>query len=1116
MEIKRGSEVVCDVYLDDDSYTTEEIMGEHTLVLKFLSRNVVDLRIDDYVEFSGVTYKIRHNEKVTKRETSLGWEYNVTFYAPRYTLQDVGFFLSGTPQRKKNADSYTGTASDWLQLMVKNMNRGDEGWSAGECIESRYVTLSFRDKTVSSVLDELAQELDTEYWINGKVINIGKQEISSDGLVLAQGKGLGFTELELSAVNDTPPVTVLYPYGSDTNIASDYGSDYLILPGGALSIEKNVDKYGRREQSLQFSHIYPKGEFVVTERIDDFTLRASGIDFNLTDCLLDGVEAVVTFQDGALAGYELAIADGSWDNATKQFRLVQNEEENALKVPGDINFSTGDRFILSGLKMPQSYIDAAEQQLLQEATAWLDENSEELVQLKGTCDEITFRLKDISIACGQMVGVYSEPLGIDREIRTTKVKRYLNNDGTPSYKYEITLSDFLESNGFKDLVNEVSNLPEEVFRKDKETVNYTKRRFRDAKETMEMLEESLLDTFTNSISPITVQTMQMLVGDESLQFRFVDSKTSPAAVNPGITYDNTTKQLTIPKNILQHMTLGITAITPSHDASEYKYWDMAAYTSAVLAEANKRYYLYAKVAKDGTTGEFLLSETAIKMEGVDGYYHLLVGTLGTEYDGTRSFATLYGFTEVLPGRITTEKIVSSDGTSYFDMESSALKLGDALDFNSAGDGKLKLKGTIVQSQSGDESPVGCFRGTYNSSYTYYNGDIVTYDNGNGTSTYRYIYDTPKSGNPPSSSTYWAVIAAQGTDGTSGSYYEYRYAVNGSATAPPTIDKKSSSPSGWSTSMPSVSTGYYLWCTVAKKDYLGSLQTSWSTPVRLTGKDGADGIGKDGATGPALVFRGEYDGDTPATYYGNATRVDAVKYGSTYYVARTDAGEFSGKAPTNTSYWNTFGASFESIATGLLLAEAANIAGWMFSNECIYSQSSTMRLDGRKSPKTNLHIAVGADAANTPGSAPFRVDTTGKVYAGNATVKGTIQADTIVCNNFTQWGAPGLLAIGHIGTSTTITSVCSVGGVKFTTISTGSAGKHTVKFSGLDHTNYTVLWQGISYTTTGQGFRGTIGVLSKTSSSFVIHCIDTDNNNHNLLDDALQIDLILIGYPKSTT
>lgn len=78
------------------------------------------------------------------------------------------------------------------------------------------------------------------------------------------------------------------------------------------------------------------------------------------------------------------------------------------------------------------------------------------------------------------------------------------------------------------------------------------------------------------------------------------------------------------------------------------------------------------------TGEFLLSETAIDMDAVSGYYYLLVGILNSEYDGARSYVSLYGFTEILPARITTDRIVSTDGKTFFDL--AAGKIGGFIDF----------------------------------------------------------------------------------------------------------------------------------------------------------------------------------------------------------------------------------------------------------------------------------------------------------------------------------------------------------------------------------------------------------------------------------------------------
>ena len=634
MEIKRGNTVVCDVYLKDNSYTVEEIMGEDTLTLNFLSRNVVNLQINDYIDFEGTKYKVRHNEKVTKRETSLGWEYTVQFYSSRYDLLDAEFFLHGTPERKKNFDYYTGTARDWLTLFVKNMNRTGSGWVAGSCIESRMVTLSFKDKKVGTVLDELIKELNTEYWISGQTINIGRREYSSNGLVLAQGEGMGFTELEVSAVDDTPPVTVLYPYGSDKNLGPDYGADYLLLPDGRLSIEKNVEKYGRIEKSMQFDHIFPKGEFAVTEKIDDYTLRAAGMDFNLTDCLLDGVEVIVTFQDGGLAGYDLAIVEDSWDNDLKQFKLKQNDQENALKVPGDINFSVGDKFILTGLKMPQSYRDNASLQLQEEAQTWLDGKCEKRIQLRGKCDEIVFRLQNIFIACGQMVGVYSEQLDIDREIRVTKVKRYIEKDGTPSYRYELTLSDFLESNGFKDLVDDVNKVPEEIEDAVKPVREHTKRSWRDVMETLGMMFDPEGDYFTELIKPLAVHTAQLIVGTNSQQMELIGMKFIPNADNDANYFKNTTGKLV-------HFTV----------SEEIREWAIPA--ASFRLNNSLAYYVYAKCPKEGTNGSIYVSERQIKLEDETGFYHFWVGVLNTPEDGVRSWLPNYGYTEAAGQTITT-------------------------------------------------------------------------------------------------------------------------------------------------------------------------------------------------------------------------------------------------------------------------------------------------------------------------------------------------------------------------------------------------------------------------------------------------------------------------------
>jgi len=635
MKIKRGNTVLCDAYLKNNSFTVDEIMGEQTLTLNFLSRDVIDFEVGDYVECEGERYKIRYKEKVTKREKSLGWEYNIPFYSSKYDLEDVVFFLNGEPEYKKNFDFYTGTARQILELIVKNMNREDSGWKVGSCIESRPITISFKDKSVGNVLDDTVKQIDTEYWISHKTVSIGKRKYDSNGLVLGQGEGLGFTELEVSSVDEERPTTVIYPYGSDKNLGPDYGADYLMLPGGLKEMSKNTDKYGRLGQKkIQFDHIFPKGEFLVTTKIDDLTLQASGIDFNLKDCLLDEVEAIVTFQDGGLAGYDLAIVKESVDDKIKQFKLKENKEENALTVPGDINFAVGDKFILTGIKMPQVYIDNASSQLAEEAQTWLDEHCEKRIQLRGKCDEVLFRQMNLFIACGQMVGVYSDQLKIDREIRVTKVKRYIENDDKPAYRYELTLSDFLQGNGFKDLVDDVDKFPDEIEDKVKPVREWTKRSWRDVMETLGMMFDPEGDYFTELIKPLAVHTAQLIVGTNSQQMDLVGVKFIPNADNDPNYFKNTAGKLV-------HFTV-------SEVVREWSIPEASFRLSNSLA-----YYVYAKCPKEGSAGSILVSERQIKLEAEAGYYHFWIGVLNTPEDSVRSWNPNYGFTEVAGQTITT-------------------------------------------------------------------------------------------------------------------------------------------------------------------------------------------------------------------------------------------------------------------------------------------------------------------------------------------------------------------------------------------------------------------------------------------------------------------------------
>ena len=103
--------------------------------------------------------------------------------------------------------------------------------------------------------------------------------------------------------------------------------------------------------------------------------------------------------------------------------------------------------------------------------------------------------------------------------------------------------------------------------------------------------------------------------------------------------------------------------------------------------------------------------------------------------------------------------------------------------------------------------------------------------------------------------------------------------------------------------------------------------SWSAAIRIVGATGTAGAagsaGATGAPGPGVVFRGIYSPST--VYYQTAARIDIVSYGGTYYYTNNAAKSGTATWGTpGTGDWSAFGATFDSVATKLLLATDALI------------------------------------------------------------------------------------------------------------------------------------------------------------------------------------------------
>ena len=744
-----GSKVL-EIEVDDNSYRNRVVMGDHSLTLYYSLPEHVEIPVGSYCEFQGETFTLKRPENFKMKHKRL-FEYTVLFDPPEANAK-VWKFRNPVDGRLKF--SLTVKPHEHLQMFVDNMNRRDKGWTVGECIDGVETLIAYDHDFCIDALTRMASTFKTEYEFTGKRVSLRKIEYNkSNPLPLSYGRGNGFKPgVGRSNTGDNPPTEILFVQGGTDNIdPSKYGSSELLLPKNQTLaydgehfededgfIAKNARRYvvdeaglsirrddkqlsSLAEDSLDCSEIYPKrvgtvSTVVAVDEKNNFydivdTSIPSSLDYE--ECLIAGETMTVVFQTGMLAGREFEVK--YYHNAVKgkvarRFEIVPADIDGQTMPNATFSPKAGDKYAVFKCMLPSAYIcdnatkTGASWDMFRAAAKYLFDNEDLKFTFTGELDGIWSKKDWVNIGGRIKLGGYIRFSDNQFQkdgvlVRITGIKDYINKPHSPV----IELSNTTVSGSVSSTLNDLKS--EEVIVDDlhRDAIQFTKRRFRDAKETISMLEEALLDNFTNSINPIAVQTMSMLVGDESLQFRFVNSKTSPVPVTHRIVYDNETKQLTAEAGIIQHMTLGINTVSASHKVSEYKFWDMTAYTSAVLDDGKKKYYLYAKVSKTAQTGVFILSENAIKLEGVSDFYHLLVGVLNSEYNEERSFVTLYGFTEILPGRITTDKIVSTDGNTYFDLLKGIIS--GQIKFKSGSSGLYELdeweavNGLITQAQN---------------------------------------------------------------------------------------------------------------------------------------------------------------------------------------------------------------------------------------------------------------------------------------------------------------------------------------------------------------------------------------------------------------------------------
>lgn len=716
--------VLLDTKVSDDSHSYSAIKQIGSLNLYYSLPTFVEIPVGAYCIFQGVVYTLEKSENfVFKKLGSRNFEYTLILESPEAKSTK---YIIRNPIDKRIKFPYTAKPIEHLQLIVDNLNMRDNGWSVGTCVDGIERQIVYNCTYCYDALQNLAESCNTEFEIVGKTIHLYKIEYNkASPLALSYGKGNGFKPgLGRGNMDSAKPLEILYVQGGDKNIdVSSYGSKELILPKSQTLIYEGrtyiTDAEGfsvRRadrpqtsfeEGSFDCSHIYPSrvgtvsGVEVIDEEKNLYDFIDSSIpeDLDFSQYRIAGERITIIFQSGMLVGQEFVIEQNEdsvagYVHSERRFKLVPQEEygqtvPNALYCP-----VVGDKYIIFGISMPEAYVcnnatkSGASWDMFREAAKFLYENEDNRFSFTGVLDSIWAKKNWLAIGGKILVGGYINfsdnqfhPEGT--LIRIVGIKRFVNKPYSP----EIELSNTTVGGSVGREIEKIGDKEVIIDETYKKSVKFTKRSFNDVRETMDMLKE-YFDDFSEGIDPIFVQTMSLLVGSASLQFRYVSSKTTPVAVMPDFVMNDETKVFSASAGIIQHLTLGIKSISSAHLPSEYRYWDVSSYVSPSFVDKSPM-YLFLKCAKSGTAGEYLLSKTVYKMDQSEDFYYFLVGTLSSEKEGVRSFITLYGFTAIEGGNVTTNIIRSPDGQTYINLETG--EIGGKMRFRAGSYGLTNLQ-----------------------------------------------------------------------------------------------------------------------------------------------------------------------------------------------------------------------------------------------------------------------------------------------------------------------------------------------------------------------------------------------------------------------------------------
>jgi GH35 family endo-1,4-beta-xylanase len=678
LQLYRNNQPHLVINIDENTVFSQVVMGEHIITSSFISEVSLDINEGDYTEFRGERFTINRPLPPLDKEGATHFKYDLTFEGYIYDLHDAVLRHMGSLEF-----SYFGTPASYIQIIVDCMNSVSGGWTVGTIDLSEEQAISFFESgkgfSCKEALVKVATTFGLEFWLTGKTINLTAKAGVDTSLTFEQGRGRGLYKITRGQIDDTAYFNRLYIEGSDKNIPSGYrgSSRRLKIEGGYIELPLTVGQK-RREASIVIDDIFPKrvGTFTAVSA-DWLSLTDSSLDFDINGHRIEGQKATVEVISGENQGRSFEI--DTYNATTKTITIIVDTETTGdVRPSGTFSLAVGDKYFLAGIRMPESYIAAAEAELQARGRVLLNKANNTLPPYSVEVSDKFMRDNGVTVNAGDRVRLKDVSMNLDAKIRISAVKFLL----VDPYKVQLLISDVIPLNNTEKAIVDIDKGKKETTIVNKVSAESARRNMLDIRR----LQQSVFDPDgyfdPENIKPNSIETLMLSVGAKSQNFGL-----NGVSINANT--DGDPNFVTVSQGALIHYEIQIEGLG--------YVWQMAAAEFLAL-DPNKTYFLSAKCRTTALTGEWVLSETPIKTEAETGYYHFYVGLFYPVTQGSRGYDLTNGMTFIVGDRITTGRIQSLDGLSFLDLSQNKFNVGDlltGLDWDVTNAGQLTIRGNIV-------------------------------------------------------------------------------------------------------------------------------------------------------------------------------------------------------------------------------------------------------------------------------------------------------------------------------------------------------------------------------------------------------------------------------------